>query len=91
MNTDSIPLGWELRNLGGVDGLKPAAQFLDNLRVPVNEKERAERPGPYPYFGANGQQGWIDDFLFDEELVLLDSHLNLQNVERKIKRVIQKN
>lgn len=71
LKVDSIPPGWELRNLGGVEGLKPAAQFLDNLRVPVNEKERAKRPGPYPYFGANGQQGWIDDFLFDEELILL--------------------
>jgi type I restriction enzyme S subunit len=71
MMTQDFPSHWELRNLGGVDGLKPACIFLDNLRVPINEEERSKRPGPFPYYGANGQQGWIDDFIFDEELVLL--------------------
>ncbi|HKQ03733.1 MAG TPA: restriction endonuclease subunit S [Blastocatellia bacterium] len=43
--------------------------FLDNMRVPISEELR--KPGPYPYFGANGQQGWIDNYIFDEPLVLL--------------------
>ena len=43
--------------------------FLDHKRVPVKESER--RSGPFPYYGANGQQGWIDGYLFDEPLVLL--------------------
>jgi type I restriction enzyme S subunit len=68
---DEIPTGWELRNLGGVDGLAPACEFLDHMRVPVNSTERAKRHGPYPYYGANGLQGQIDNFLFDEPLVLL--------------------
>ena len=38
-------------------------EFLDNQRRPVKESERV--PGPYPYFGANGQQGTINDYLFD--------------------------
>jgi len=46
-----------------------AVEFLDHLRRPVKESER--RPGPYPYFGANGQQGTIDGYIFDEPLVLL--------------------
>jgi type I restriction enzyme S subunit len=71
MEQYELPNRWEWRNLGGVDGLKPACKFLDYLRVPVNEKERSRRSGPFPYYGANGQQGWIDDYLFDEELVLL--------------------
>jgi len=37
----------------------------------VNKKERARRTGSIPYFGATGQVGWIDDFLFDQGLVLL--------------------
>ncbi|MDP2806969.1 MAG: restriction endonuclease subunit S [bacterium] len=45
--------------------------ILDSKRVPVNRKERAKRIGKIPYYGATGQVGWIDDFLFDEELVLL--------------------
>ena len=44
---------------------------LDNLRRPVNKIERAKRPGTIPYLGANGQTGWIDEHLFDEELVLV--------------------
>ncbi len=71
MNRNKLPPGWEWRNLGGVNGFKAACQFLDNFRSPVNGNERAKRPGPYQYYGANGQQGWIDGYLFDEELVLL--------------------
>jgi type I restriction enzyme S subunit len=43
--------------------------FLDNRRRPVKEADR--KPGPYPYLGANGQQGTIDGYIFDEPLVLL--------------------
>ncbi len=45
--------------------------ILDNRRVPVNEEERSSRLGPVPYYGANGVQGCIDDFLFDEPLILM--------------------
>jgi type I restriction enzyme S subunit len=45
------------------------ADFLDNLRKPVKKSERIE--GIYPYYGANGQQGTINGFIFDEPLVLL--------------------
>lgn len=34
-------------------------------------KAHERKPGPYPYYGANGQQGTIDGFIFDEPLVLL--------------------
>ncbi len=44
-------------------------EFLDSKRRPVTESDR--RTGPYPYYGANGQQGTIDDYIFDEPLVLL--------------------
>ena len=44
---------------------------LDNIRKPVNKLERAKRSGNIPYLGANGQTGWIDVPLFDEELVLV--------------------
>lgn len=49
--------------------LGQVCDFLDSRRVPVREDER--KPGPYPYYGANGRQGWIDNFIFDETLVLL--------------------
>jgi type I restriction enzyme S subunit len=44
-------------------------KFLDSQRVPVTESDRNH--GIYPYYGANGIQGWVDDYIFDEPLVLL--------------------
>ena len=45
--------------------------ILDNLRVPLNSDERGEIQGDIPYYGANGLQGHIDKFIFDEPLILL--------------------
>lgn len=47
------------------------AECKDSYRKPVNASERTNREGDIPYYGATGQVGWIDDFLTDEELVLL--------------------
>ena len=47
------------------------AECKDSCRKPINSTERAERIGNIPYYGATGQVGWIDDYLTDEELVLL--------------------
>ena len=54
--------------------LDEVAEFLDGMRRDVPEASR--RPGPYPYFGAQGQQGTIDAYLFDEPLVLLAEDLS---------------
>lgn len=51
--------------------IEEVAECLDNKRVPVNSEERKKREGVIPYYGAGGIQGYIDDYLFDEELVLL--------------------
>lgn len=58
--------------LNGSAAVKPLCEvvdFLDNIRKPVRESERV--PGDYPYYGANGIQGTIDGYLFDEPLILL--------------------
>jgi type I restriction enzyme S subunit len=51
--------------------LEDVVAILDSQRVPVSAKERENRKGDIPYYGATGQVGWIDDYLFDEELILL--------------------
>ena len=65
----------ELLTAGGNDwvetNLLDVVEVLDRFRKPINATERESRQGSVPYYGANGQTGWIDDFLFDEELVLL--------------------
>jgi type I restriction enzyme, S subunit len=60
-----LPPGWRIASLEEV------AEVLDRKRVPVNRKEREMRVGDVPYYGATGQVGWIDDYLFDEPLILL--------------------
>lgn len=44
---------------------------LDTLRKPVNAQQREKMQGSYPYWGANSIQGYVSDYLFDEEIVLL--------------------
>lgn len=44
-------------------------EILDSMRVPITASDR--KPGPYPYYGANGVQDYVADYIFDNELVLL--------------------
>lgn len=49
--------------------------IFDNLRKPINHSEREKRllnsKIIYPYYGATGQVGSIDDYIFDGEYILL--------------------
>lgn len=45
------------------------SEILDHLRKPVKKAKRTE--GTIPYYGANGITGKINDFLFNEKLVLI--------------------
>ena len=56
-------MSFELRKLEDV------CDILDHMRIPITSRDRKE--GPYPYYGANGIQDYIDDYIFDDELVLL--------------------
>ncbi|CAI3202412.1 restriction endonuclease subunit S [Clostridium neonatale] len=47
------------------------AGCLDKFRKPINSTERAKRIGEIPYYGATGQVGFIDDYLTNENLVLV--------------------
>lgn len=60
-----VPSDWSVKRLTEI------AEILDHLRIPINAEERERRTGNVPYYGANGQQGWIDRPLFCEPLVLL--------------------
>lgn len=63
ISRNSITDAYPKKQLGDV------VEFLDSMRRPVTESDR--RTGQYPYYGANGLQGTIDDFIFDESLILL--------------------
>jgi len=60
-----IPEDWRVCTLGDV------VEFLDGQRRPVKSSDRAKMAGIYPYYGASGIVDYVNDFLFDEDLVLL--------------------
>lgn len=49
--------------------LEECCEILDSMRIPITAKDR--KKGPYPYYGANGVQDYVADYIFDDELVLL--------------------
>lgn len=66
-----LPKGWAYKPLENV------CEILDSQRIPINNKERNLRIAGkkqdelYPYYGATGQVGHIDDYIFDGEYVLI--------------------
>ena len=49
--------------------LEDCCDILDSMRVLITAKDR--KKGPYPYYGANGVQDYVADYIFNDELVLL--------------------
>lgn len=67
----SLPDGWlEV-------SLETIVDILDSQRAPLNSYEREKRTNGkstdqlFPYYGATGQVGYVDDYIFNESLVLL--------------------
>ena len=58
-----IPKDWTVKRL------KYCVQCLDGRRIPIDASQR--KPGPYPYWGAGKIMDYIDDYIFDERLILL--------------------
>lgn len=49
--------------------LDECCEILDSQRIPITGADRVA--GEYPYYGANGIQDYVADYIFDDELVLL--------------------
>lgn len=47
------------------------ADFHNRRRIPLSSKERSQRAGNVPYYGATGIFGYVNESLFDEILVLV--------------------
>ena len=67
----NLPSGWCICRLEQI------AKILDNYRKPINSNERSKRvigktkEELFPYYGATGQVGYIDDFIIDGNYLLL--------------------
>jgi type I restriction enzyme S subunit len=47
------------------------ADCLDNLRVPLNGEQRNKMNGDIPYCGANGIVDYVDDYVVDDNIILM--------------------
>ena len=66
---ENMPTGWTVTTLSNIIDL------LDNKRKPIKAEERAKRiEGKntlYPYYGATGLVGYIDEYLIEGKFLLL--------------------
>jgi restriction endonuclease S subunit len=58
-----VDSAWDVYPLGDL------IDVLDSKRKPITKSDRIS--GPYPYYGATGILDYVEDYLFDERLVLL--------------------
>lgn len=49
--------------------LGEACEILDNLRKPITKSKRTQ--GIYPYYGANGIQDYVNEYIFDGDFLLM--------------------
>jgi type I restriction enzyme S subunit len=61
----AIPDNWRWAFFGDV------SKNRDSQRIPLSKSDRELRQGPYDYYGASGVIDSIDDYIFDETLMLI--------------------
>lgn len=61
----TVPKGWELKTFSEL------TINFDNKRKPLSSMQRSKRHGAFPYYGASGIVDYIDDYIFDETLLLI--------------------
>ena len=59
----TLPDGWEWKTI------EELCEILDRLRKPISQKDRIS--GQYPYYGATGIVDYINNYIFDERLLLI--------------------
>lgn len=60
-----IPAHWEVKSI------RYAFRFRNYQRVPISASEREGKQGEYPYYGASGIIDYVQDYIFDEDLILI--------------------
>lgn len=74
MLQELCPEGVEYKKLGEV------CEILDYKRKPVAKGRRTS--GIYPYFGANGIQDYVNDYIFDGTFILLGEDGSVINADK---------
>ena len=79
----------EKRNIETLEGwiitsVSSFAECLDSMRIPVKKELRNSKEGKYPYFGANGEVDRVDEYIFDDDLVLVTEDETFYGREKPI-------
>ena len=64
----------EWKKLGDV------CEVLDNKRKPISKKDRVS--GKYPYYGANGVQDYVNNYIFDGQFILMGEDGSVINKDK---------
>lgn len=62
---DGLPKGWRMGKLNEV------AVNFDSKRIPLSSRERIEKKGIYPYYGAASILDYVDEFIFNGTYLLM--------------------
>lgn len=74
---------WKTYKLGDV------VNILDNRRIPLSARQREQRRGEYPYYGAQGIIDYVDDYLFDGTYLLIaEDGENLRSKKQNIAQLV---
>ena len=60
-----VPEQWDVKPL------RYLFDNLDNKRIPLSSEERGGLDKIYPYYGASGIIDYVDDYIYDETLILV--------------------
>lgn len=60
-----IPEGWELTNIGKV------SECFDKKRIPLSKRQREQKQGSIPYYGATSVMDYVDEAIFDDIYLLI--------------------
>ena len=60
---ETNPKGWQRQRFDEL------CEILDSRRIPITSADR--KAGIYPYYGASGIVDYVEDYIFDEELLLI--------------------
>jgi len=60
-----VPEGWEVK------ALRHVLLNQDYRRIPIAAVDRSDMEKVYPYYGASGIIDYVDNFIFDETLILV--------------------
>lgn len=72
---DGVKEEWEVKTM------REACDIFDSKRVPLSNREREKRQGPYPYYGAASVMDYVDDFLFDGIHILMGEDGSVLNTD----------